>query len=51
MVNLYATLIINKRRTLKSCPKNLQAKISERLTELGFDDNGDPILDTDEAGI
>ena len=44
MVNLYCTLIINKRRTFDSVPANMQPAVEERLSELGYDKNGDPIV-------
>lgn len=44
MVNLYCTLIINKRRTFDSVPANMQPAVEERLKELGYDKNGDPIV-------
>lgn len=43
MVDLYAKLIINKRRTFDSIPDNLKAKVEARLKEMGYDTNGDPI--------
>lgn len=43
MVNVYATLIINKRRTFDSVPNNLKSQVEARLLELGYDTNGDPI--------
>lgn len=43
MVNLYCTLIINKRKTFDSVPESLQPAVKERLEELGYDTNGDPI--------
>lgn len=43
MVNLYCTLIINKRRTFDQVPPNLQEKVKMALKELGYDTNGDKI--------
>lgn len=43
MINLYATLIRNKRRTIDQIPKNLRTAVIDKLKELGYDDNGDPI--------
>lgn len=45
MVNLYCTLIINKRRTFDQIPNNFKAAVEERLKELGYDKNGDPITE------
>lgn len=43
MVYIYATLIINKRRTFKSVPKKLQAAVKEELANRGYDTNGEPL--------
>ncbi len=43
MVDLYARLIIYKRRTFDSVPSNLKDKVEARLKEMGYDTNGDPI--------
>lgn len=43
MINLYCTLIIKKRRTFTDVPVNLQAAVEEKLQELGYDTNGDPL--------
>lgn len=43
MVNLYCTLIINKRRTFDQVPKKLQDEVKIALNELGYDTNGDKI--------
>lgn len=43
MVNLYCTLIVNKRRTFGQIPDNFKSAVEVRLTELGYDTNGDPI--------
>lgn len=45
MVNLYCTLIINKRRTFDQIPNNFKVAVEERLKELGYDKNGDPIAE------
>ena len=37
MVNLYCTLIINKRRTIEQVPDNFKNLVEARLTELGYD--------------
>ena len=44
MVNLYATLIINKRRTFDEVPEKFKVDVEARLKELGYDTNGDPIV-------
>ncbi len=43
MVEIYTKLIINKRRTFDQVPVKFQADVEARLTELGYDTNGDPI--------
>lgn len=48
MVNLYCTLIINKRKTFDDVPASLQTAVKERLEELGYDTNGEKI-DPEEA--
>lgn len=37
MVNLYCTLIINKRRTIDQVPDNFKNLVEARLAELGYD--------------
>lgn len=43
MVNLYCTLIINKRRKFNQIPDNFKVAVEDRLLELGYDISGDPI--------
>lgn len=43
MVDVYAKLIIKKKRNFNAIPKSMQAAVEERLLELGYDTNGDPI--------
>ena len=43
MVNLYAMLIINKRRTFDKVPDKFKADVEEKLLEYGYDINGDRI--------
>lgn len=43
MLNLYCTLIINKRRTIEQIPPKFQNPVKEKLNELGYDVNGDQI--------
>lgn len=43
MVDLYAQLIINKRRTIDKVPKEKRQAVVERLRELGYDQDGRPI--------
>ena len=45
MVNLYCTLIINKRRTIDEVPEKFRADVEVRLKELGYDTNGDLIVE------
>lgn len=48
MVNLYATLIINKRRTFDQVPDKFKAEVEARLGEYGYDVNGDPVAVEEE---
>lgn len=41
MVNLYAALIIQHRRTIDKIPEKLQEAVKERLAELGYDSTGE----------
>lgn len=43
MVSLYATLIIEKRRTFDSVPAKLKSQVEAKLLEMGYDTNGNPI--------
>lgn len=43
MVNLYATLIINKRRTFDQVPEKFKAAVKADLEALGLDENGNPV--------
>ena len=47
MVNLYATLIINKRRTFDQVPEkfkaDVEAAVKADLEALGLDENGNPV--------
>lgn len=43
MVDLYAHLIIEKKRLFSNVPARYQDAVEERLKELGYDTNGDPI--------
>lgn len=36
MIDLYAVLIINGRKTLSAVPENLRAAVESRLRELGY---------------
>lgn len=44
MVNLYCTLIINKRKKFDEVPASLQDAVESRLRELGYDTNGDKLV-------
>ena len=44
MVNLYCSLIINKRRTLDDVPEKFKDDVIARLNELGYDTNGNPLV-------
>ena len=43
MVAVYATLIINGKRTFASVPNKLKPAVKEMLFELGLDENGNPL--------
>ena len=46
MVDLYAKLIINKRKTFNSVPDKFKEQVETRLNELGYDTNGE-LIDND----
>ena len=41
MVEMYCKLIIAKRRTFDKVPDNFKNEVKNRLSELGYDINGD----------
>ncbi len=43
MANLYAALIINKKRLFDTVPAELQNLVKDKLNELGYDTNGNPL--------
>lgn len=43
MVNIYCTLIINKRRSFDDIQEDFKEKVKARLKELGYDQNGDKL--------
>ena len=43
MVEIYAKLIMNKRRTFDQVPEKFKAGVEAKLGEYGYDLNGDPI--------
>jgi len=43
MVDLYAQLIIAKKRPFEKVPDRFKDAVEARLYELGYDTNGDPI--------
>lgn len=43
MIEVYCTLIINKRRTFDRVPDKFKMDVEARLKELGYDTNGNPI--------
>ena len=43
MVNIYCTLIINKRRSFDDIRVDFKEKVKARLKELGYDQNGDKL--------
>lgn len=40
MIEVYVQLIINKRRSFEQIPDNLKVAVTDRLAELGYDQNG-----------
>lgn len=44
MVDVYIALIIRKFRTIETVPVQLKVQVSEGLTLLDLDGNGDPIV-------
>ncbi len=45
MVEVYCTLIINKKRTFDNVPDTLKDAVEERLSEQGYNTDGDLIAD------
>ena len=43
MVELYAKLIIAKKRTIDTVPKNIRDAVVATLKEWGYDEKGEPI--------
>lgn len=43
MIEVYCTLIINKRRTFDRVPDKFKMDVQARLAELGYDTDGNPI--------
>lgn len=50
MVDLYATLIIKKKRKFSQVPRSLQPDVEAELLSRGYDTNGDPISNAAEVG-
>lgn len=44
MIELYCKLIINKRRSFEQVPDGLKEDVKNRLAELGYDQNGEPLV-------
>ena len=44
MIEIYCKLIIAKRRDFDKVPDDFKSGVKERLKELGYDTNGDPIV-------
>lgn len=44
MVNVYCTLIINKRRTFDQVPERFQSEVEAELAKRGYDTNGDKLV-------
>lgn len=51
MVDLYASLIIKKKRKFSQVPKSLQPDVEAELLRRGYDTNGDPIPLAAEDGL
>lgn len=49
MVEIYCTLIREKRRSFDRVPDKFKADVENRLKELGYDTKGDP-LTVEEGG-
>ena len=47
MVEIYARLIINKRKTFEQVPEKFQDDVEAKLKEYGYDIHGDPIVTED----
>ena len=43
MVEIWARLIMQKRRTIKDVPEELRGTVREYLAELGYDEEGDAL--------
>ncbi len=43
MINVYCSLIINKRRTFDNVPEPFKDRVKVRLKELGYDENGEKL--------
>lgn len=43
MIEVYCKLIIAKRRTFDAIPDEFKERVENRLIELGYNTNGDPI--------
>lgn len=43
MIELYAVLIINRKRTFAQVPARYQDAVRQLLADAGLDENGDPI--------
>lgn len=43
MVEVYVILILEDKRTFDQVPVKLQPLVEQRLRDLGFDRNGDPL--------
>lgn len=44
MIEVYVKLIINGRRSFEQVPDNLKEDVKNRLTELGYDQNGELLV-------
>ncbi|MDF2841765.1 MAG: hypothetical protein K0R00_191 [Herbinix sp.] len=43
IIDVYVTLIMNKRRTIEQVPAHLRTAVLADLTAMGLDGNGDPL--------
>lgn len=44
MIEVYCKLIINKRRSFEQIPDELKEAVENRLSELGYDQNGESLV-------
>lgn len=47
MIEIYCKLIINKRRSFDKVPSDFKIEVQSRLKELGYDVNGNPLVNNE----